>query len=48
MNLASIIVLALLALGVGGVIAHLIKRKGRPSCGCGCEGCTQDCRSGRQ
>ena len=40
-NLANIVIVLVLLLIVAGIIAKLIrdKKKGRSSCGCGCEDC---------
>ena len=40
-NLANIVIVLVLLLVVAGIIAKLIrdKKKGRSSCGCGCEHC---------
>ena len=40
-NLANIVIVLVLLLIVAGIIAKLIrdKKKGRSSCGCGCEHC---------
>lgn len=40
-NIASIIVLLIVVLVVGAIVFKMIrdKRKGKPSCSCGCGGC---------
>ena len=39
--MVEILIIAALALAVGGIIAKLIsdRRKGKSGCGCGCDGC---------
>ena len=40
-NMGDILVLAVLALIIGGIVAKMIrdKKAGKSHCGCGCEGC---------
>ncbi|MCI9438208.1 MAG: FeoB-associated Cys-rich membrane protein [Lachnospiraceae bacterium] len=50
-NMATILVSAILAAAVAGVIVSMVrnKRKGKSSCGCGCAGCSMNgsCHSGK-
>ena len=40
-NWGSLLVLALVAAALGGILRHLLRARGagRTGCGCGCDGC---------
>ena len=47
MNAADILLLALLAAALIWAVVRCVKNAKRGGCGCGCDGCTAQCRKRR-